>query len=334
MPLIGFHPDSDPLQKRWILGALGIAFVIHVLVAGALGFYKIPGMEVPFSHSAPTGPFTVKSIEINPDALKANQADPIANQPVATPPQSPSQFNVDTSAVDRALQAPQPSLAMPSVPEPDKVISSSDLTQQAPLIESDTANVTAEIAKVEPVTSGGPSTSSKLAEQLINANSGTNQQGTAGGAPLTGNGMAAGKLPGFADLAPGFKAGGPSVSNLPDPILLRLSADVLFDFDSAQLKPDAAPLLSQAIGLITKNPQAEIHVDGYSDSFGKPGYNLTLSQQRAQAVQAWLQERIPQTAYDFHSQGHGSADFIASPRGTIDQQQPNRRVEILIQATK
>ena len=56
MPHIGVHVDPDRLQKRWVLGALGIAFVIHLGVAGALGWYKIPAMEIPNDHSAPTGP--------------------------------------------------------------------------------------------------------------------------------------------------------------------------------------------------------------------------------------------------------------------------------------
>ena len=97
--------------------------------------------------------------------------------------------------------------------------------------------------------------------------------------------------------------------------------------------PDFA-LLSQAVGLITKYPQADVHIDGYTDSFGKPDYNVTLSQQRAAAVQAWLRERIAQEAYKFHSQGHGSSDYVVSAQGSIEQQQPNRRVEILIQALK
>jgi outer membrane protein OmpA-like peptidoglycan-associated protein len=222
---------------------------------------------------------------------------------------------------------------MPSVPEPTKVIAAADLNQGLPVVESDTAKLTADIAKIEPEASGGPIASSKLAEQLISSSSGPSQTGTAGGAISTGNGTT-GKLPGFAELAPTFKPSGPSISNLPEPVLLRLPSDVLFDFDSSTLKPDADPLLSQAVGMITKFPEADIHIDGYSDSIGKADYNLALSNQRAQAVLGWLQARIGQPTYKFHAQGHGSADYIVSPEGSIDQQQANRRVEILIQATK
>jgi OmpA-OmpF porin, OOP family len=333
MPSIGVRTDVERLQKRWVLGALAIAFGVHVVVAWAMGWYKIPGMEVPFSHSPPVGPFTVKRIEIDPNALKSPQEDPIAKLPVAEPPQNPSQFNLDPNLVEKALQTPQPTLATPSVPEPNKVIAASDLSHGLPFAESDTADITAEIAKVEPTAGSGPQTSSKLAEELINSNAGPTQQGIAAGAPATGNGTA-GKLPGFAELAPTFKPAPASLSNLPEPVLLRLPSDVLFDFDSAQLKPEADGLLSQAIALITKYPQADVNIDGYSDSFGKPDYNSTLSQQRAEAVQAWLQQRIAQAAYKFHSTGHGSVNFIVSTQGSIEQQQPNRRVEILIQALK
>ena len=333
MPSIGVHADLERLQKRWVLGALGIALVLHLALAWALGWYKLPGMEVPFSHSQPTGPFTVKRIEINPDALKSRQDDPIARLPVAEPPKNPAQFNLDPNLVEKALQTPQPVLATPSVPEPNKVIAATDLSQGLPYAESDSAKISAEIARVEPAASSGPLTSSKLAEQLISANTGPAQPGTPTGAPPTGNGIA-GKLPGFAELAPAFKATAPNLSHLPEPVLLRLPSDVLFDFDSAKLKPEADSLLSQAVGLITKYPEADIHIDGYSDAFGKPDYNSTLSQQRAEAVQAWLQERIAQASYKFHSQGHGSSNYVVSALGSIEQQQPNRRVEILIQALK
>ena len=332
MPSIGVQTDIERLQKRWVLGALCIAFVIHVGVAGALGWYKIPGMEVPFNHSQPTGPFTIKRIEVNPDALKSQEEDPISKLPAAEPPKNPAEFNLDTNLVEKALQAPQPALAMPSVPESNKVIAATDLSQGLPFAESDSSKITAEIAKVEPAASGGPITSTKLAEDLISANSGPIQSGTSGGSPISGSGTT-GKLPGFAELAPTFKAA-QSVANLPDPVLLRLPSDVLFDFDSAKLKPEADGLLSQAVALVTKYPEADVHIDGYSDSFGATDYNSSLSQQRAEAVQAWLQTRVVQSTYKFHSLGHGSANYIVSPQGSIEQQQPNRRVEILIQATK
>jgi outer membrane protein OmpA-like peptidoglycan-associated protein len=333
MRAIGVEAETERLQKRWILGALAIAFVLHALVAGAMGWYKLPGLEVPFSHSKPVGPFTVKRIEINPDALKKEQQDPIRQLPAAEPPKNPADFNLDPSAVEHALQSPQASIAPPTVPEPARIVAATDLSQNLPAVESDTAKVTAEIAQVDPSSSGGPTTTANLAQELITSAPGSAHTGVAAGGINGGDGKA-GKLPGFADLAPGFKAPEATISNLPEPVLLRLPADVLFDFDSAQLKPDAASLLGQAVGMITKYPQASVQIDGYSDSFGRADYNLTLSQQRAEAVQAWLEQRVAAQAYTFRSQGHGSANYIVPTSGSIEQQQANRRVEILIQAQK
>ncbi len=124
------------------------------------------------------------------------------------------------------------------------------------------------------------------------------------------------------------------MEHLPEPVLLRLPADVLFDFNSADLKPDASTILQQAADMIAKYPDASITVDGYSDSVGDKAYDLTLSQQRAQSVQAWLQAHAPPGTYHFKSQGHGAADFVVSPSLSIDEQQPNRRVELVIQALK
>jgi OOP family OmpA-OmpF porin len=333
MALLTFQA-AERAERRLVFGAIGLALLLHVVVVGAFGFYRIHAVEIPNDHTITTGPFTVKRIEISPDALKSAQNDPIAKLPVAEPPKNPSEFNLDTHLVEKALQTPQPKLSSPAVPEPSRVIAATDLGQALPFAADDSSKITAEISKVQPtLMDSGPTAPTKLADDLISASTGPAQSGAPSGAQVTGNGTA-GKLPGFADLAPGFKAGGPSVSNLPDPILLRLPSDVLFDFDSAVLKPQADPLLSQAIGLITKYPSAEVQIDGYSDSFGRPDYNRTLSEQRAQAVQTWLQERVAQAGYKFRSQGHGSADYVVPATGTIEQQQPNRRVEILIQALK
>jgi OOP family OmpA-OmpF porin len=324
---------AERAEKRWIVGALGLALLLHGLVAGGFAWYHIKGIEIPSDHSSPTGPFTVKSIEMRPDALKT-ETDPTTNLPEPEPPKNPAQFDLDPNLVEKALQAPLPKLSAPAVPEPSRVIAATDLTQSLPFIQSDSANITAEISKVQPPSAaGGPLASSKLAQDVISDSSGYPHPGDAPGLNTAGTGST-GNLPGFGALAPGFRSPAANLSNLPDPVLLRLPSDVLFDFDSAVLKPEAAPLLSQAVGLITKYPSADVQIDGYSDSFGKPDYNLSLSEQRAQAVQDWLHDRVDQTGYKFRSQGHGSTDYVVPAQGTIDQQQPNRRVEILIQALK
>ena len=169
-----------------------------------------------------------------------------------------------------------------------------------------------------------------MAQDIINSSQGLPQPGPPSGTLASSN-QGAGDVPGFGALPP---TPPPDLNHLPEPVLLRLPADVLFDFNSAQLKPEAATILGQASAMIAKYPDASITVDGYSDSFGKADYNLTLSELRAQSVRDWLQGHAPPGTYHFKSQGHGSTDYVVSPQLSIDQQQPNRRVELVIQALK
>src|SRR5580658_1853451 len=115
MPTIGIRTDFDRLQKRWIFGALALAFVVHLIVAGLLGWYRIPGLKTPYFDQAPAGPFNVKEIEINPDSIKPDQENPISKLPVVEPPKDSSQFNLDPNLVEKDLDRKSTSLSTPSV---------------------------------------------------------------------------------------------------------------------------------------------------------------------------------------------------------------------------
>jgi OOP family OmpA-OmpF porin len=332
MALRIFTDEPERLQKRWIIAAVAIALFFHAGVAGVFGLYKIPRLQTPAQHSDMVGPFTVKQVEIDPNALKPDRPDPTAHLPSPEAPKNPADFNLDPTLVEKALRTPQPMVRPPTLPDPSRVVAASDLSQGAPYVENANASVTADIAKVAPVAASSDplASTSKMAEDIINSSQGAPQAGQPSGT-LSSSTQGAGDVPGFGSLPP---TPPPDLTHLPEPVLLRLPADVLFDFDSSQLKPDAANILGQASAMIAKYPDASITVDGYSDSFGKPDYNLTLSELRAQAVRDWLQAHAPSGTYHFKSQGHGSADFVVSPTLSIDQQQPNRRVELVIQALK
>ncbi len=334
MALRIFTAQEERLQKRWILAAAAIALFFHAGVAGVFHFWKIPRLQTPAQHSDILGPFTVKQVEINPKDLETDRPDPTQHLPAARAPQNPAEFNLDPNLVEKALQTPQPMLRPPTPPEPAHVVAASDLSQGAPYVASDNAAVSADISKVEPVApSSDPLTStSQMAQDLINSSAGAPQPGQVSGA-VSSSGQGAGSIPGFGELPPAPPPT-PDLNRLPEPILLRLPADVLFDFDSAQLKPDADALLGQASTMIAKYPDASVQVDGYSDSFGDQDYNVKLSAQRAQAVEDWLRAHAPPGTYRFHAQGHGSTDYVVSPSLSIAGQQPNRRVELVIQALK
>ena len=66
------------------------------------------------------------------------------------------------------------------------------------------------------------------------------------------------------------------------------STDLLFDYDSANLRPGATASLQKLGRLIQRNPQAVFRVEGHTDSFGSDQYNMDLSQRRAETVKGWL----------------------------------------------
>jgi outer membrane protein OmpA-like peptidoglycan-associated protein len=118
-------------------------------------------------------------------------------------------------------------------------------------------------------------------------------------------------------------------------IRLFLAADVLFDFDTATLRPDAVDALQKAAAMIREKNHGIVRIEGYTDSKGKAAYNLQLSQMRAHAVETWLVQNGGFRASTFGTQGFGAERPIASntkPGGADDPagRQRNRRVEIVI----
>lgn len=117
-------------------------------------------------------------------------------------------------------------------------------------------------------------------------------------------------------------------------ISIDLPADVLFDFDKADLRADAARSLDKAAELLKSYPQAPIDVVGHTDGKGGDTYNDALSQRRAAAVAAALQSR---TGRPIATRGMGKRQPVApntTPDGRDDPdgRQRNRRVQIVIGA--
>lgn len=116
---------------------------------------------------------------------------------------------------------------------------------------------------------------------------------------------------------------------------ISLSADALFDFDSAKLKPDGITAVD-ALATDLKRAQSidVVTVIGYTDRFGSAARNRDLSRRRAQAVADALKERGLNPAH-FDVRGAGSTAPIATCPGrksaaVIACLAPNRRVEIRV----
>ncbi|HEX9592484.1 MAG TPA: OmpA family protein [bacterium] len=104
-------------------------------------------------------------------------------------------------------------------------------------------------------------------------------------------------------------------------------SDILFDFDHADIRTDAHPILNTLAGHLTAYPEGPIEVHGHTDALGPPAYNHHLSVARAQAVTDYLATTAHLPSDRFHVVGHGETQPIAGNATPADRQQ-NRRVAV------
>ena len=113
---------------------------------------------------------------------------------------------------------------------------------------------------------------------------------------------------------------------------ITLSDSVLFDFDKATLRQEAAPVLDSLASALDGAGVAAASIGGHTDSIGSDSYNQSLSEKRAAAVVAALRERSVTATLD--STGYGESQPVAPNEvdGTDNPagRQLNRRVEITI----
>ncbi|MGN0020575.1 MAG: OmpA family protein [Sphingobacterium hotanense] len=112
---------------------------------------------------------------------------------------------------------------------------------------------------------------------------------------------------------------------------IQLSADQLFDFDKATLKPEADAELTKLADQIKKSGNEKVQITGHTDSKGNDAYNEKLSLDRANAVKDWLKNNGIEN--DIIALGRGEKDPIAENTLANGQDNPegrakNRRVDV------
>jgi len=117
-------------------------------------------------------------------------------------------------------------------------------------------------------------------------------------------------------------------------LLDRLMADgrvalggLLFDTASARLRPESTPTLQDLLRTLGQNGSLRLRIEGHTDDTGAADANERLSQQRAEAVVAWLTQHGV-AADRLEAVGLGPSQPVAD-NGTPEGRQTNRRVEVV-----
>jgi OOP family OmpA-OmpF porin len=103
--------------------------------------------------------------------------------------------------------------------------------------------------------------------------------------------------------------------------------NVYFETGSARLLPESEAALREVGETLERYPQLEIEVQGHTDTRGRPGFNLRLSQSRAESVREFLLKGFKLDARRLMARGYGETQPETRERND-EELFRNRRVEL------
>lgn len=110
----------------------------------------------------------------------------------------------------------------------------------------------------------------------------------------------------------------------------RMKGEILFEFNSAKIKPEAYEYLKIIADDLLQNGFRHLTIEGHTDSVGNDDYNLKLSQRRAESVKTHLSTQNHLDADRITPIGKGESVPIGD-NGNYQGRRDNRRVEFLVE---
>lgn len=110
----------------------------------------------------------------------------------------------------------------------------------------------------------------------------------------------------------------------------NVDLEVFFEFNSAEIKPDAEPSL-RSLGEALKSASSDFLVAGHTDAKGGANYNQSLSERRAVAIRDYLMANYAIPADRLMAVGYGREQLKNKDDPTAAE---NRRVQIVNMADK
>src|SRR5438132_2466656 len=330
---------SGSKERSWIWFGLIVSLAIHFALCAYFYRTRFAPMEAVLAQNDQTPTFKVRSItDSNLDKNSVDQANPAAKP---NPDNTDVQLPDEKKSFDKLLQDVQASAALPDdmrdvlpdqpkveQPEVNSVLNEIDRStaqslsnDPSALHEQSLLNNSSTSGRPQPALSG---TELATSTAIKRPNTFTSKL------PGDSAGPNKGRTPGFSDLDQLLSQKGPLGSGTK----LRLPDDQLFEYDSDILQSSAISQLQKLGTIIQRNPKATFRVEGYTDSFGTFEYNVDLSQRRADSVKRYLVEVMQINPAQIQTRGFGATKFRSSPNGSIEEQSPNRRVEVVVRTTE
>ena len=330
-------------QRNWLWFGLFVSLALHIALCTYFYRTRFQSIDPRWMKADQTPTFKVRNIDLSSqiDKNSMDQTNPAAKpEPDKTQDQQPDQ----KKSFDKLLQDIQASAVIPDEVDnvlekpqaPDATALISEIDRGPAQMLSSAPNATHEQSALNDSTTSGrplPMQGTDLATSttIKRPNTFTSKM------PGDSAGPNKGRAVGFSDLDQLLAQKGPLGSGTQ----LRMPDDQLFQYDSAELQPSAIGQLQKLAVLIKRNPRATFTVEGYTDSFGQPEYNLDLSQRRADSVKTYLVQVMGVSPDQVQTHGFGQSKFIVQPNlnvgpnqldidAEIRRQQPNRRVVIVV----
>ncbi len=326
-------------ERNWLWLGIVISLAIHLMLCTYFYRTRFSASGAVFTPTEQTPTFKVKRIlDSNLDKSSADQTNAAAKP---NPDQTDVQLPDEKKSFDRLLQEVQASTALPDDVQdvlPDKPkVDQPDVNSVLNEIERSTAqslsndqNATHEQSLLNNSSVSGRPQPALSGTELATSTAIKRPNTFTSKLPADSAGPNKGHAPGFSDLDQLLTQKGPLGSGTK----LRLPDDQLFEYDSDVLQAGAIDQLRKLGTLIQRNPKATFSVEGYTDAFGTFEYNLDLSQRRADSVKRYLVEVMGINPAQVQTHGFGATKFRASPNGSIEEQSPNRRVEVVVRTSE
>ena len=122
------------------------------------------------------------------------------------------------------------------------------------------------------------------------------------------------------------------VERVGEGIKITFDSGILFDTNSATLRPASESDIAKMAAILQKYPDTNVLVEGHTDNSGTDAVNQPLSERRAQAVSSSTIAKGVSSSR-ITTQGYGSSQPVGD-NTTAEGKQANRRVEIAIYANE